>query len=1210
MARRSQSSSVGDNPLDPNYLPPHYREEYRLAIDVLVEDDLEGYYDFLQSQDVVGFLAQPEIDHIKHNVQAPRMIAQPEYPYLESGLPDPEGSSDTYWPLHSDLDAPGLDLGWPHLQHSFIGPTEVTTLVNPSDPNMPSIKEQARRLIKNAMQVIAVVMDMFTDVDIFADLLDAAMRRVPVYVLLDELNAHHFIAMVANCKVNLDLIHFMRVRTVAGTTYFCRTGKSFKGQVMDRFLLSDCKAVLSGNYSFMWSFEKIHRCIAHLFLGELVTTFDEEFRILYAQSQPLVLEKALVPIPGDSGYSTAQYRNTRVPSFRKPKGYLHVESSRHSERSGYSDRMDLERDMMPFRREEPYRLPLDLPPMQMYSQRYGQQFEMERSYMDHGRTVTASNKMEMNAYKRHSYAEGTHESYSSSRQFMKHRVMNNLEETETQSSQYQREHMYRQGEGMGSGKGIYEKIRGYHQVEEYPDDHQYPHDMLEPPGTGNYMLDYMSSTSSKDIKQDSMNVMAPGEGRYGQAPQRRHNSGQPVVCLSSPSQMAPSDQKHLFHESSLERQPEDLGDKQGLRKWRISSFLSNFEDTGEEGLQQPLGSDAFEEPSHPSEGQLHGPEASVPRYATREPPKMPVFKTSDLPRYGRPLLPETSSNVPPGESLLAISKTAVEGAEDTAPKEGRETSITKHESFRTRMNPLLQRSSRLRSSLIFSSSKLEQHSTTQLKTTEMTEEDENDPLRTSSIVAQILEKRRSIVREPFEFNLSSQNKTTTKDSSVADAHITDEKPKVAASEETPNKPAPVEPAKVTPPVKPFLSTMPQVDMNNPEARLSYFKELAAKRKATKMAADAASNSPEPAFKKPDILVTPPAQVSVKPSEPKDKVQEPQAPVQQEVKPAAEVPPKEPAPKSSKPFASPKIFKRDPPTKTPVSRNASCSDDILKDATDSQKSEMKKSRSMSISALASSDNSEKLHKTFGSNSSLNLLDGGEGKQESKAKDFIKKQTQKLKGLLGTKSDKKGTAAATTEEKLAAQTMSTVQEVTEELPSKSPTLSQSSTKSDQVETVKTTETKEEKVVQKPATTKPSQSRFQTSTANVLYSSNLRDDTKVILEQISANSQKNRMEKQSAGSMDSPKEGDNADTTVDSSRNASSYQSRSRFQQTQTNPEDRDNLLKKMESMRKEKKVYSRFEVFYKNKEDGNKNMDSEEEGSVGKTKPKLGLFKSKK
>lgn len=52
-------------------------------------------------------------------------------------------------------------------------------------------------------QVIAIVMDMFTDVDIFADILNAAGRRVAVYILLDEHNADLFVNMVANCRVNL-----------------------------------------------------------------------------------------------------------------------------------------------------------------------------------------------------------------------------------------------------------------------------------------------------------------------------------------------------------------------------------------------------------------------------------------------------------------------------------------------------------------------------------------------------------------------------------------------------------------------------------------------------------------------------------------------------------------------------------------------------------------------------------------------------------------------------------------------------------------------------------------------------------------------------------------------------------------------------------------------------------------------------------------------
>lgn len=117
----------------------------------------QGYYEFLQTTDTANFLAQPEIEFIKSMIQAPTSSTNPtsgtpELTYHGVGQ-DEEGSSDTYWPLQSDLAAPGLDLGWPLPQHSFIGPTEVTTLVNPSDPDMPSIKEQARRLIKNARQV-------------------------------------------------------------------------------------------------------------------------------------------------------------------------------------------------------------------------------------------------------------------------------------------------------------------------------------------------------------------------------------------------------------------------------------------------------------------------------------------------------------------------------------------------------------------------------------------------------------------------------------------------------------------------------------------------------------------------------------------------------------------------------------------------------------------------------------------------------------------------------------------------------------------------------------------------------------------------------------------------------------------------------------------------------------------------------------------------
>lgn len=46
------------------------------------------------------------------------------------------------------------------------------------------------------LQVIALVMDIFTDVDLLCDLMEASnKRRVPVYILLDEKNLDFFTDM-------------------------------------------------------------------------------------------------------------------------------------------------------------------------------------------------------------------------------------------------------------------------------------------------------------------------------------------------------------------------------------------------------------------------------------------------------------------------------------------------------------------------------------------------------------------------------------------------------------------------------------------------------------------------------------------------------------------------------------------------------------------------------------------------------------------------------------------------------------------------------------------------------------------------------------------------------------------------------------------------------------------------------------------------------
>lgn len=65
------------------------------------------------------------------------------------------------------------------------------------------------------VQVIAVVMDLFTDGEIFQDIVDAASkRRVPVYIILDEAGVKYFLEM---CQ-GLELADFrIRVSCITGT---------------------------------------------------------------------------------------------------------------------------------------------------------------------------------------------------------------------------------------------------------------------------------------------------------------------------------------------------------------------------------------------------------------------------------------------------------------------------------------------------------------------------------------------------------------------------------------------------------------------------------------------------------------------------------------------------------------------------------------------------------------------------------------------------------------------------------------------------------------------------------------------------------------------------------------------------------------------------------------------------------------------------------
>ncbi|KAL0964220.1 hypothetical protein UPYG_G00321010 [Umbra pygmaea] len=855
MAHRSQCSLAGDNPLDPNYLPPHYREEYRLAIDALVEEDVDGYYEFLQCTDVVAFLSTQEIDHIKCTVQVPHPSTQLDLPYVDSI----EDTSDTYWPIHSDLDAPGLDLGWPQL-HRFIGPTEVTTLINPPEPDMPSIKEQARRLIKNAHQVIAVVMDMFTDVDIFSDILNAAMRNVPVYVILDEQNAHHFVTMASNCRVNLENIEFLRVRTVSGVTYRCRSGKSFKGQMMDRFLLTDCRAVLSGNYSFMWSFEKIHRCMAHLFLGQLVTTFDEEFRILFAQSEPLIPENVHGPVQYyNSGIPDSQYITDSIPLYRDPRKLLSIDRFHPVQwgRDSIDDRRDMVQKMMPPGRHEPIYRSTDQGPLDMYGNKYSsQQLRIEpQSFTEHGHPMILPKTIEFTGSKRHSYAGGPLAIPSTS-QLMHKQDINSIESgIANQSRKIHREQHHNQRPGPEPGYGTYDQFKGHrYQPMDLYSESGYPHGMeIVPPDNYDAVQNYVSSSNlANEIGHGSDKLPRSGEVPFGQTHPRRLSVGQPYTCQTSPTQKS-AELKPFVIGSGLDRKTQNPSAKQGMRDWRLSSFLSACDVAAEDDNPQPMENDPFEEPLNTPQRQPFPSLVSDTRFNAKELPKVPELRAS---------CPAVDIIVSQATEARTTTTTPSESSSTTEGDKSEEIDVKepkREEAFRRKVNPTVQRASRLRSSLIFSSQEL---NLPPGQDCEVIANEVDDQCRLS-LTTQNFGKQKSYKREPFTWRL---NKSATIEDSALESLKSDdsathadnkellqnpplctdmvsskERPKLLHEEQTKttpsgfsSKPVQIEHPKPTQPAHLASSSMNNtsyVDMNDADSRWKFFKELAAKRKA-------------------------------------------------------------------------------------------------------------------------------------------------------------------------------------------------------------------------------------------------------------------------------------------------------------------------------------------------------------------------------------------
>ncbi|KAJ6655929.1 hypothetical protein lerEdw1_004514, partial [Lerista edwardsae] len=284
-----------------------YSEEQRLALEALVANGPDAFYEVLKKENIRDFLSELELKKILDGLEPydPGSEVIPRGEESRVGVSSQSGEQEwplpslEYWPERSDRSIPQLDLGWPETI-AYRGVTRATVYMQPPIDFQPHIKEVVRKMIFQAqklpsllptLQVIAVVMDMFTDVDIFKDLLDAGFKRkVAIYIILDESNLKYFLQMCERAQMHAGHLKHLRVRTTGGTEFFTRSATRFKGALAQKFMFVDGDKAMCGSYSFTWSAARTDRNVISVLSGQVVEAFDKQFQELYLLSRGVSLK--------------------------------------------------------------------------------------------------------------------------------------------------------------------------------------------------------------------------------------------------------------------------------------------------------------------------------------------------------------------------------------------------------------------------------------------------------------------------------------------------------------------------------------------------------------------------------------------------------------------------------------------------------------------------------------------------------------------------------------------------------------------------------------------------------------------------------------------------------------------------------------------------------------------------------------------------------
>ncbi|XP_078124883.1 uncharacterized protein LOC144529596 isoform X2 [Sander vitreus] len=283
--------------LDDNHVNPRrheskpeflYCEDQRLALETFLRHGREAFVKYLEARGLRGFLSDPELETLAE-------VVKPYDPgtdlFPENAEDDEPPLSLHYWPDLSDTSIPQMDLGWPD-SASYRGVTRTTVYAQPPLEGQAHIKEVVRKMIAQAQKVIAVVMDVFTDVDIFRDLLDAGFKRkVSVYILLERTTLPHFLSMCQRANMHAGHLKNLRVRCTDGAEFYTRSCTKVTGRMGHRFMFIDGDKAVSGSYSFTWMSSRLDTSLITVVTGQTVEAFDRLFRILYSTSSLADLRK-------------------------------------------------------------------------------------------------------------------------------------------------------------------------------------------------------------------------------------------------------------------------------------------------------------------------------------------------------------------------------------------------------------------------------------------------------------------------------------------------------------------------------------------------------------------------------------------------------------------------------------------------------------------------------------------------------------------------------------------------------------------------------------------------------------------------------------------------------------------------------------------------------------------------------------------------------